>query len=601
MRYFVFSLFLCAAAATAQELNPIVDTEQKPWTHLDAKNDPDDFQFVIVTDRTGGHRPGVFTEGVERINLMQPEFVMSVGDLIEGYTEDLDRLNAEWDEFNTFVAELEMPFFYVPGNHDITNQVMEDLWKERFGRTYYHFVYRGVLFLCLNSEDPPPSNVSQEQIDYVARVLGDHPDVRWTMVFIHKPLWMYSGNANGWSAIEELLQERKHTVLAGHTHSYYQDYRGGNEYIIMATMGGGSNLAGPNYGKFDHFMWVTMTDRGPVMANLMLHGVWDTKVNTRERREVSRSLQRGSAVRTDGIVIEGGMFERAETKLRLVNDADYPLDLEVRLLQDDVLQTDRRFVKRTLEPNSVEVLDLEVFATEPASVALLPPFKVAWDATYAIEGHVAPVQVQGTHRVIVDEPQSFVTLNGPLELDGELDEWPALIDPVSPGDVYSVTDAWYGSQDASMDFGVAVQGEWLYVAVDVTDDERRLRPDRVYHDQDSVELWIDPRREGERIGGRKQRDYLHIAVPATEGTELIHNRERLPEGVRAAGSRERFGYRQEFAVPLSYIESLVGPDWTELRINVAIHDYDTDGSARLLWRPEWGSPADYAGSGVFRR
>ncbi|HWO14138.1 MAG TPA: hypothetical protein VNN80_31755, partial [Polyangiaceae bacterium] len=31
-----------------------------PWTARALRDDPDDFQFVVVTDRTGGSRPGVF-------------------------------------------------------------------------------------------------------------------------------------------------------------------------------------------------------------------------------------------------------------------------------------------------------------------------------------------------------------------------------------------------------------------------------------------------------------------------------------------------------------------------------------------------------------
>ena len=59
---------------------------------------------------------------------------------------------------------------YVPGNHDISNQVMAADWDRRFGSSYYHFVYRDVLFLCLNTEDQKPSNISEKQIEYVTDV-----------------------------------------------------------------------------------------------------------------------------------------------------------------------------------------------------------------------------------------------------------------------------------------------------------------------------------------------------------------------------------------------------------------------------------------------
>lgn len=71
---------------------------EKPWTEPGFLNDPNNFQFAIVADLTGGHRSGVFEDAVKKINLMQPEFVLSVGDLIEGYTEDRDTIDEQWAE-----------------------------------------------------------------------------------------------------------------------------------------------------------------------------------------------------------------------------------------------------------------------------------------------------------------------------------------------------------------------------------------------------------------------------------------------------------------------------------------------------------------------
>src|SRR5262245_44676538 len=46
--------------------NPMdIRVESKnPWTSLELNNQPRNFQFAIVTDRTGGHRPGVFADAV---------------------------------------------------------------------------------------------------------------------------------------------------------------------------------------------------------------------------------------------------------------------------------------------------------------------------------------------------------------------------------------------------------------------------------------------------------------------------------------------------------------------------------------------------------
>ena len=93
-----------------------VPGDVEPWTSLAIDDDTDDFDFVIVTDRTGGHREHVFRDAMPKLNLLRPAFVMSVGDLIEGYTEDRDELKAQWDEFEGFIDQLGMPWSMKPSN-----------------------------------------------------------------------------------------------------------------------------------------------------------------------------------------------------------------------------------------------------------------------------------------------------------------------------------------------------------------------------------------------------------------------------------------------------------------------------------------------------
>lgn len=275
------------ATALVPEVSPLqVQTEDRnPWTGQKLNRGPRDFQFAIVTDRTGGHRPGVFSEAVRKLNLLQPEFVMSVGDLIEGYSQDPAQIAIEWSEFQAKVQQLQMPFFYVPGNHDITNEFQLDTWQRKFGRTYFEFRYHDVLFLALNSEDPPngaPFRFSPQQQQWVRESLDRHRDVRWTFVFLHKPVWMYPDDIDktGWPAIEQALGDRKYTVFAGHIHRYARFVRNGRDYIMLATTGGGSQLRGKQSGEVDHFVWVTMRGDEPVIANIMLDGVEDKAFRT---------------------------------------------------------------------------------------------------------------------------------------------------------------------------------------------------------------------------------------------------------------------------------------------------------------------------------
>ena len=137
-RSLLFSLILLGAALAGNvcadaQIQARTSEAATPWTGLAANDAPQDFSFVVVSDRAGGHRSGVFASALPKVNLLEPAFVLSVGDLIEGYTDDPVRLAAEWDEVQGFVDQLDAPFFYVPGNHDMSNAVMAQIWRERFG------------------------------------------------------------------------------------------------------------------------------------------------------------------------------------------------------------------------------------------------------------------------------------------------------------------------------------------------------------------------------------------------------------------------------------------------------------------------------------
>jgi hypothetical protein len=248
-----------------------------PVSHLRLNNDPNDFQFVIVSDRTGGHRAEVFSRAIEQINLLQPEFVVCVGDLIEGYTADRKLIARQWREFQGYISRLQMPFFYVPGNHDLANPTMATEWKEKFGRSYYEFLYRDVLFLMLNSEDPPGKDygaISDDQLAWLEKTLAANPRPRWTLVFLHKPMWSPPDRPNNdWLKVEKLLAGRNYTVFAGHVHRYQKFVRQGQNHYMLATTGGASMMRGVEYGEFDHLVWATIKKDGPVLANILLDGI----------------------------------------------------------------------------------------------------------------------------------------------------------------------------------------------------------------------------------------------------------------------------------------------------------------------------------------
>ena len=280
--------------------------DRNPVTHLRWNDAADEFRFAIVSDRTGGHRAEVFSQAIEKLNLMQPEFVLCVGDLIEGGKQPEEKLTKQWKEFDGFVSKLTMPFFYLPGNHDALAVEAAKVWDSRLGRRYYHFVYRNVLFLMLSADDPPgtANSMTKEQVAYVQKALKDNADVLWTMVLLHRPLWtINNGEKNGWDDVEKSLNGRPYTVVCGHVHHYVKFVRRGMNYYQLATTGGSSKMRGVEYGEFDHFLWVTMKKDGPMLANVMLDSVYPEnmeKVKTTEpgvstRKQLATQSIRGAA------------------------------------------------------------------------------------------------------------------------------------------------------------------------------------------------------------------------------------------------------------------------------------------------------------------
>ena len=302
-------------------------------------NEPKDFQFAIVSDRTGGRRVGVFPRAVDKLNLLRPEFVITVGDLIQGGAgnRNVEKLKGQWKEFNSFIQGFDMPFFYLPGNHDLGNEVADQIWDDMFGVRYYSFVYRDVLFLCLNTQGGPgskPAKLEDKQIKWALAELKKNKEVRWTLVFMHQPLWLMEEGIlirdkgkkilrkteSGWPKVEKALKGRKHTVFAGHVHHYSKYLRNGTSFYTLGTTGGGSKLRGEAFGEFDHATWVTMTEAGPIMANLAIDGIMKDDVTTENHQKFWRSLE------FEEYFKKGTDLNGKEISLILSNPFDFEID-----------------------------------------------------------------------------------------------------------------------------------------------------------------------------------------------------------------------------------------------------------------------------------
>jgi len=273
------------------------------------KNRDDLARFAIIGDLTGGERSGVFKVAAEGIKAMQPDFILSIGDLIEGGIEDVDVLNKEWSTFRTNLDNDNLVFFPTVGNHDISNMVMRDWYTKTVGPRYYHFKYKNMLFLILDSEDftlefftklkklrndaievykknpeefiKTPyakmpqrkyGEMSKKQSNYFVEIINANKDVIWTYILMHKPLWQ-NDKEKEFKKLEKALKGRKYTVFNGHVHTYEYTQRFGHDYIQLATSGGEQTVKEGN--NMDHILWVSADKEGPQYLNIKLDGMRD--------------------------------------------------------------------------------------------------------------------------------------------------------------------------------------------------------------------------------------------------------------------------------------------------------------------------------------
>ena len=378
-------------------------TVKKPWTDKSFKNDSDEFQFAIVTDRTGGHRDGVFGKAIEKLNLLQPEFVMCVGDLIEGYTKDQTLIDKQWSEFNNILSDLQMRFFYLPGNHDISNDVMREQWLTRYGKNYYHFVYKDVLFLAFDSNDGDGVMFGEEQMNYFKQVIEENKEVKWTLLFMHHPIWRYK-QFNRFGEIEDLLKDRPYTVFAGHTHRYLYENRNKRNYYMLSTTGGGNRLRGPKFGEMDHVVWMTMTKDGPKMINIALDGLIDGAISTEESRANASALFQAAQFDYNllGKAPFEHNFEAGQLHLKLTNSATDTLFMEGRFYHNHHLDLDQNQLNYSIAPNETALIKVNVNAHTTIDTSNVDPLELDWVLKYRTDKLDLPFELTGTLSIPVD-------------------------------------------------------------------------------------------------------------------------------------------------------------------------------------------------------
>ena len=266
------------------------------------------FHFVIYGDRTGGEPAGLafLRQAVADTNLIDPDLVMTVGDLIQGYNKKPQWIE-QMKEYRSIMKELNMEWYPVAGNHDIywvgkgpaPEGHHESNYEEHFGPLWYSFEHKKTGFIVLYSDEGDPKTnkkgfndfglqtMSDAQLSFLDKALEKLGSARQVFVFIHHPRWINRpGYASGnWDVVHEKLSAAGNVkaVFAGHIHRMRFDKPDdGIEYYTLAATGGHLAADIPGAGHLHHFNMVSVRENSFSVSSMAVGAVFDPKEFTAE-------------------------------------------------------------------------------------------------------------------------------------------------------------------------------------------------------------------------------------------------------------------------------------------------------------------------------
>jgi len=548
----------------------------------------DEFRFVMVGDRTGGRVPLLMPQAFREINYLYPDFVICVGDLIDGAAPTNERTYQLWKEFDDEVALLKSPFVYLPGNHDVWNASSKGIYEERYGQTYRSFDYRGLHFITLDTEEFDEAGrkfdrIDGKQLEWLKDDIARNRNAKAILVLMHKPIWLSGGLAKA----EEVWKGLPVYVFAGHVHRYSYQLIDGIPHIILGAVAGGMGESGDAIGRIRHYMLVTVRDGKLDFGLIRLGGVLAPETVLEEDQAGIRLLAEACAVVRDG--------DEAAGQLIFSNPLTAPVKLQVQRTGLVSGKPTAQLVFRGSEPTvaagEVIAKPLDGATLAPPAAGVSPDLKVICEFANS-QGQPQridfPIEPRRRRTALVKPRAAAPTIDGDLSDWADAD-WQSIAEP---SQVTSGANLWKSPDDLSARFAVTQDEQNIYIAVQVTDDfvQYHLTP----ADSDGIEIFTASPAKGE-ISFSRDADWHRLVITPfspdgqspgdpTGPARITTSGGKKFNAVRAAYAREMKSYVIELAISRQEL------GWSTDRsaankLEVAVNDRDlgTRRESQLKW------------------
>jgi hypothetical protein len=209
------------------------------------------FRFTVWGDNQNG--PDTFAEVVDRMEGLDPDFALAVGDIVETGTENNYRTQLLDPILD---LALDTPFVVAAGNHERLLDADASMFNLHMAQPEdehcFGWTYAGAYFLIIDTDDPVDSGTqgqcitdalaSPEFASSEVQFAAFHypPRIEYWAFLTFDGIWLYDGDPEVRDVLEpQLAAAGVDLVLNGHNHLYNFTPPGTYSTVAWVTTGGG--------------------------------------------------------------------------------------------------------------------------------------------------------------------------------------------------------------------------------------------------------------------------------------------------------------------------------------------------------------------------